>query len=199
MVKCALLDEISPGFILFSVSVFLSFFLLLSPQNLLTLVSYSNFCIPPPKKFCLFSFQQPGGNSSCQHVPYVYISKVLLYCMSTLYCPPLQTLSFKYPFSSVDVFSLETLCDHFCIVFPIVPNPLSPLMNFPLVLALERCSLWDRSAQNERFGLSCQHCPSTPGLWGHWKVFYTADVQIKEGDGVPYEPNWAVSTWQLSP
>lgn len=82
---------------LFSVSVFLSLFLLLSPQNLLTLVSYSsNFCIPPPKKICLFSFQQPGDNSLAQRVPYVYISQAPLYCMSILYCPSLQTLSFKY-------------------------------------------------------------------------------------------------------
>lgn len=72
---------------LVSVSVFLFLFRLLSLQNLLTLVSYSsNFCISPySKKICLFSFQQPGGNSCAQCVPYVYISLALMCCMSILY------------------------------------------------------------------------------------------------------------------
>lgn len=76
---------------LVSVSVFLFLFLLLSPQNLLTLVSYSsNFCISPvySEKICLFSFQQPGGNSYsmcplCIH----FLSAAVLYVNSVLSIP----------------------------------------------------------------------------------------------------------------
>lgn len=118
---------------LFSVSVFLSLFPLLSPQNLLTLVSYSsNFCIlPPPKK---------KKKSVCSHsnsleatllpdVSPMYTSPKCR-CIVCQFCPlhPCRLSPSNISFSSVDVFSLETLCDHLCIVFPIVPNPLSPLM-----------------------------------------------------------------------
>lgn len=77
---------------LFSVSVFQSLFPLLSPQNLLTLVSYSsNFCIPPatPQKMCLFSFQQPGGNSLARRVPLCihFPSAAVLYVNSVLSVP----------------------------------------------------------------------------------------------------------------
>jgi len=80
---------------LVSVSVFFLFlFLLLSPQNLLTLVSYSsNFCIPSvysKKSVCSHSNSWEAILIWC--VPYVYISWALLCCMSTLYCPSLQTL-----------------------------------------------------------------------------------------------------------
>lgn len=71
--------------------VFLSLFSL-SPQNLLTLVSYySNFCTHPPfpQKICLFSFQQPGGSSLARRVPSVYIppSAAVPYANSVLSIP----------------------------------------------------------------------------------------------------------------
>lgn len=68
----------------------------------------------------------------------------------------------KSSFSSVDVFPLETLCDHFCIVFPIVPNPLSPLINslcFVLLLSV-------RQADAQKRGILFISCPPKYGHSG---------------------------------
>lgn len=146
---------------LFSFSVFLSlFFSLLSPQNLLTLVSYSNFCIPTPlppnspserTQICLFSFQQPGD----------------VYCIVCQLCsvhPPLD--SSDNSFSPVDVSLLDnknTLQKPFSALFPPYIVPWSSLSSFDL-FSVPTLSYWGSlrqpEAQSEQFVLFFFYFPS---------------------------------------
>lgn len=117
---------------LVSVSVFLFLFRLLSLQNLLTLVSYSsNFCISPYSKKNMFVLIPTAWRQLlCPVCPLCihFLSADVLYVNSVPY-HPCRLSSSDISFSPVDAFSLETLCYHFYIVFPIIPNPLSPLTN----------------------------------------------------------------------
>lgn len=120
---------------LFSVSVFLSLSFLYCPLRICWLWWVNPLISVSPsssssseKKICLFSFQQPGDSFLARRVSYTFPpSAAVLYVNSVLSIPADSLLQISH--SLLWMYSpWKPLCNHLCIVFPIVPNPLSPLM-----------------------------------------------------------------------